>query len=88
VDVPTCRVCGFAILEVIDHGRDLYDGLCGDCAYRKFMLQHGLAPGPEPCEWCSELETGGPLVAFDDGRGEGRSWVCQRCYRGALAHER
>jgi len=85
VDVPACRVCGLAILEVIDHGRDLYDGLCGDCAYQKFMLQHRLSPVGgeiEACEWCSEP---GPLTEYLDPGDYSASWVCARCRRGAEA---
>jgi len=86
--VPACRVCGRSLVEVLDHQRDLWGGICGDCAYRKFCLQHGLPTPLELCEWCSEAGWDGPLRAYDDGRGEGVSWICERCYRGALAHER
>jgi len=80
VDVPICRVCGFAIVEVLEWGRDLYGGLCGDCGYRKETLRAGR----DACEWCSEPETpDGPLAAWPDPDGNGVSWVCPRCYRGA-----
>lgn len=80
--VPVCRVCGFALVELLDWGRDLYGGLCPDCAYRKDVLR-GVR---DACEWCSEPEApDGPLVAWPDPDGDGISWVCPRCYRGACA---
>jgi hypothetical protein len=82
MDVPTCRVCGVAVVEVLDWGRDLYDGLCGGCGYRKEVLR---ARG-DTCEWCSEPETpDGPLAGWLDPDGNSVSWVCPRCYRGASA---
>ena len=50
-------------------------------------LAAGQRPGDpeweqgECCEWCSEpAPPERPLVEYDDGLGEGLSWVCQRCY--------
>jgi hypothetical protein len=66
MDVPTCRVCGVAVVEVLDWGRDLYGGLCGGCGYRKEVLR---ARG-DTCEWCSErLEySAAEIRSLDRGR--------------------
>jgi hypothetical protein len=84
VDVLTCRICGFSLVDALDWGGDLHAGLCGECAGRKAALKYGGA-AHERCEWCSEP---GPLTAYRHPDEASPSRVCARCHRYATARER